>query len=130
MIMTRADDPSRDYVKAKIAAEIRRLRRRMGKTQVEACIEVFGTPDTQPYWSRWERALYIPQVASLEKIARWGGVSLDVFGVLPEEGPISASDLEEARELLRRAQAPGIDAEGVRELVRLAYEVLGGSEEE
>lgn len=93
----------RDQLAERVGTELRRIRRRRGLTQADAAVEVFGSEAMQSHWSRWERGVVMPQVGSLEKIAKWAGVSMAVFGVQDQPHMPSAADLEEAKELLRRA---------------------------
>lgn len=91
---------------AKIGAEIRRIRKRLGMTQAEASERILGSGELQSQWSRWERGKVRPNVATLARIADAAGVSMSVFGLEePREGWLSPTDAAELRMHLERALA-------------------------
>lgn len=89
MNAARLTDP--DAINEQVWKQIRKARQRMGKSQREACVEVFGTPTLQGMWSRWEadpseRSDAIePSLGTLVKIAEWAGLPLSFFAGLEEK---------------------------------------------
>lgn len=103
MSRSEATMESRDPEYAKrVGAEIARIRRRLGMTQADMAAAL-GSDSLQPHVSKWERGLIVPQVESLSRIAKIGGVPMSIFDVEEPQKTVSEADLAEAKELLRRA---------------------------
>lgn len=96
-------EQERDAVKEKVGQEIRRLRQRMGVTQKQMAAQIWDDETMQGHISHWENGRVVPQFASLERIARWAGVPMTVFDIVESSDEPSTADLEEAKDLIRRA---------------------------
>jgi transcriptional regulator with XRE-family HTH domain len=95
-IRGRAIQPPRDDspINAAIANQLQRIRAIAGATQRDVAEEVLGSPVMQSSWSRWERGIVRPNIATLERIAEWADVPVASFG-LHGEGSAPAAAIRE-----------------------------------
>lgn len=106
-----------------IGTRVKQLRKSLKRTQVEMSEEVWGDPAMQSYLSKIERGLKRPNVATLEKIARWGDVDLSYFSLEPRIGP-QASNVVEARRILEDVQVQMRDMVELEKRVRRVVQLL------
>lgn len=106
-----------------IGTRVKQLRKSLKRTQIEMSQDVWGDPAMQSYLSKIERGQKRPNVATLEKIAHWGGVDLSYFSVEPKVGP-AASNVVEARRILNDVQLQMRNLAEVERQVKRAAELL------
>lgn len=88
-----SDDPELKALYVRVGEQVRRLREaeevRRGKrfTQGDAAEEIWGKRGAQSNWSRMERGVSLPNIASFYKITKFFGVSFGELGFyqLPAE---------------------------------------------
>lgn len=74
-------DPDLAKLYKLIGANILQLREEAGLSQKAVCDAVFGASTLQGEWSRWERGLIMPNIATLHQIASYFGVSISELGL-------------------------------------------------
>ena len=98
-----ATDPELIALYRRVGDQLAFLRMTAGLSQRDVCAELFGKPERQGEWSRWERGLILPNIATLYQIAKYFGISLAALGLYEPEQQVSHTELEQAREHLAKA---------------------------
>lgn len=115
------DEPEPPLINRMIAEYLRGVQEKSGLTQQAICVEIFGTKQMQPHWSRWRRGIVAPQLGSLLKIIEWSGVPFEPIQMTESEKREMEEMLAEAQELNERLAASAEKIEAGR-LARM----LGG----
>lgn len=89
----RRKDPELRKIYERVGRRIADLRDQAGLTQEEACAQVFGRPGLQSNWSLWERGKSLPNIATLHRIAEWGGTTLGDLGLYEPEPVMTRAEM-------------------------------------